>query len=343
MGAPVVVRVGCSLQSNQDAVVAGVSSSEGSGCGKRQGVYTRVSLYSDWIRDVISPGNAVCDAQSCPAVFSPVLTGGASSNLMNTVDEVAKKIDQLYHILGVKGGQATHIKRGKKGNAGLPGPPGPIGPPGRIGPAGISERGEKGEQGSDGIPGQPGLPGSMGLKGEKGSKGEAVDLSNEIENLNFTIRQLLQKVIIIESLLQQPLKPIRPTSQPLQQEPPFDVNECLTCPILPKHCSWYSDLTTHEECVAFDKTSSLRHCRFDHHNSREKCVCCEFAHLAHYVFHSELLALGYPSSKCVEFIATHKDNVSRCHGNGIYLSKDDRCHCFCGYSGDECLKGLLIL
>ena len=58
VGAPIVVRAGCSAQSSQDAVVVGVSSSEGSGCGKPQGVYTRVSLYSDWIRDIVSPGKS---------------------------------------------------------------------------------------------------------------------------------------------------------------------------------------------------------------------------------------------------------------------------------------------
>ena len=55
VGVPLVVKAGCYANSSQDAVVVGVSS-VGSGCGKSQGVYTRVSLYSDWIRDIVSPG-----------------------------------------------------------------------------------------------------------------------------------------------------------------------------------------------------------------------------------------------------------------------------------------------
>ena len=61
VGAPLVVKAGCSGGSDWDDVVVGVSTSAGSGCGRSVGVYTRVSLYSVWIRDVISPGSESLD------------------------------------------------------------------------------------------------------------------------------------------------------------------------------------------------------------------------------------------------------------------------------------------
>ncbi|XP_065837051.1 uncharacterized protein [Oscarella lobularis] len=104
-------------------------------------------------------------------------------------------------------------------------------------------------------------------------------------------------------------------------------------PALPKHCSWYSNLTTEESCRAFAKGNV--YCRYDADNPREKCVCCEFCKKGFPYFYDEVDALLFPTEESVDFAMNM--NVAKCHGNGLFAN--DRCYCFKGYSGSTCLDG----
>ena len=74
------------------------------------------------------------------------------------------------------------------------------------------------------------------------------------------------------------------------------------------------------------------------HDISESCVRCDFKHAAHYQFHSDIEALGYPSGRaslasfpmacdvtfiaagCARFVSKHRDKVSRYNGNGIFYN-----------------------
>ena len=87
-------------------------------------------------------------------------------------------------------------------------------------------------------------------------------------------------------------------------------------------------------------------------------MCCDFQHAAHYQFHSDIEALGYPSGRasltsflltcdvtfiiaaeCARFVSKYGGQVSRCNGNGIFYN--NHCYCFHNYSGTNCVDGML--
>ena len=68
IGVPLVLKVAakCSTDCSKHVsipVVVGVSS-KGNGCGGSHGLYTRVSRYSDWIRDIVNPGDRAYPVES---------------------------------------------------------------------------------------------------------------------------------------------------------------------------------------------------------------------------------------------------------------------------------------
>lgn len=80
------VTVKCSSDcSNSVAVpvVVGISSN-GNGCGRSYGVYTRVSRYSDWIRGIVCPGNAACYCEA----LSLSTSAACPTSMNNSVTKV---------------------------------------------------------------------------------------------------------------------------------------------------------------------------------------------------------------------------------------------------------------